>query len=150
MQVQPKDQTEITPAGRRAEIMALQQYMQEQPDQIQPPVLHHFAPGMYGREILLPAGSLVVGKIHKHAHLNIISMGRCRVVTEDGPLELEAPYTFVSKPGTKRVVLAHTDVVWTTCHVTESTDLEHIESEIIAESYSAIGLSDSPQLELKL
>lgn len=149
MQVQPKDQTEITPAGRRAEIMALQQCMQEQPNQIQPPVLHHFAPGMYGREILLPADSLTVGKIHKHAHLNIISMGKCRVLTEDGVQSLEAPYTFVSKPGTKRVVYAITDVVWTTCHLAESTGLEEIEAEVIAPSYEALELS-AEQLELLL
>jgi hypothetical protein len=149
MQVQPKDQTEITPAGRRAEIMALQQYMQEQPDQIQPPVLHHFAPGMYGREILLPAGSLTIGKIHKHAHLNVISMGKCRVLTEDGTKTFEAPYTFVSKPGTKRVVYAITDVVWTTCHLANSTDLEEIEAEVIAPSYEALELS-ATHLELSL
>lgn len=102
------------------------------------PLTHHFAPGAYGREIFIPKGSIVVGKIHKHAHLNILSQGSVSVLTEDGPLEFSAPRTWVSSPGTKRVVFAHTDVVWTTVHVTEETDLEKIEDAVIAKTYDAL------------
>ena len=99
---------------------------------------HHFAPGAYAREILLPAGSLVVGKIHRHAHVNVVSFGRALVATPDGVTEIHAPYTFISQPGTKRVVLALTDVVWTTVHVTDETDLEKIEAAVIAPSFDAL------------
>jgi hypothetical protein len=107
---------------------------------------HHFAPGAYAREIGLPAGALVVGKIHRHAHINVVSWGRALVATPEGVLEIEAPYTFVSQPGTKRVVLALTDVVWTTVHVTDETDLDRIEAEVIAPGFDA--LPASPQQEL--
>ena len=122
----------------RAKIMAIQAAIAQQP-QIEFPVKHHFAPGAYGREILLFAGPVVVGKIHRHAHVNVISQGRCTVYTEgDGLIELQAPATFVSKPGTKRVVFAHTDVVWTTVHVTDETDLAKIEAAVIAPSFDSI------------
>ena len=49
-----------------------------------------------------------------------------------------APYTFVSRPGTKRVGLAHADTVWVTIHATEETDLEKIEEEVIAASYEGL------------
>lgn len=137
MQVQPKDSQAIALANRE-KILALQNAMLELPGQIDCPVQHHFAPGMYGREILLPAGSLVVGKIHKHAHVNVISMGECLVATEQGVQRLRAPYTFISEPGTKRAVYSITDVVWTTCHATDSTDLEKIEEQVIAPSYEAL------------
>lgn len=100
---------------------------------------HHFAPGAYAREIELPAASCVVGKIHRHAHVNVISKGAVLVYTpEDGLLELQAPATFVSKPGTKRAVFALDDTVWTTIHVTEQTDLAAIERDIIAPTFEAL------------
>lgn len=99
------------------------------------PLKHHFAPGAYGREIFIPAGSLVVGKIHKHAHLNMLMKGRVSVATEEGVKHLEAPLTMVSPPGTKRVVYAHEDTVWVTVHLTNETDLEKIEDHVIAKSY---------------
>ena len=99
---------------------------------------HYFAPGMYGRELLIKAGELIVGKIHKHAHINVISQGEILVVTEFGRARYEAPFTFVSEPLTKRAVLALEDTIWTTIHATDSTDLEVIEEEVIAESYNMI------------
>ena len=103
------------------------------------PVQHHFAPGAYGREMTLPAGLVVVGKIHRHAHINVISKGRVQVFTEqDGVLELAAPCTFVSSPGTKRVVHVLEETVWTTVHVTDKTDLAEIEREVIATDFSEV------------
>lgn len=99
---------------------------------------HHFAPGAYARELFVPAGRIVIGKIHRHAHINVLSMGKCTVFTEDGLVDLEAPATFVSSPGTKRAVLTHTDVVWTTVHVTNETDLGKLEAELIAPSYDEL------------
>ena len=102
-----------------------------------PDVVHHFAPGLYARECHLNAGSIVVGKIHKHAHINTISKGKVRVFTEfdDEVLEYEAPCTFTSIPGSKRAVYAIEDTIWTTYHPTDKTDLESIEDEVIAPSY---------------
>lgn len=129
-------------AQRRAGIMKLQQAMLEHPERLNldtdTPLRHFFAPGVYGREMSIPAGTLIVGKIHRHAHLNIISQGRVRVVTEFGEHELTAPHTFVSEPGTKRAVLALEDTIWTTIHPTTSTDLEEIEREVIAPTYEAL------------
>lgn len=110
------------------------------------PVRHIFAPGAYAREMTIPAGTIIVGKIHKHAHLNFITKGRVKVATEFGTHEFAAPYTFVSQPGTKRVVHALEDVLWTTVHVTDETDLAKIEDEVIAKSYDALDqfLSSDP------
>lgn len=124
----------------REKILSLEASLKEM-EQIDCPVKHHFAPGSYAREILLPAGSLVVGKIHHHSHVNVISQGECYVLTEDGVKHLKAPLTFVSLAGTKRVVYSVTDVVWTTIHVTEETDLEKIEAHVIAPTYNDLDKS---------
>ena len=67
--------------GRRVAILRLQDAIVYGGLDVGPaacPVQHHFAPGAYGREMTLPAGLVVVGKIHKHAHINVISKGACK------------------------------------------------------------------------
>lgn len=69
---------------------------------------------------------------HRYAHPNILSAGAVQVYTEfEGLVEYRAPHTFISKAGVKRVILALEDAVWTTVHVTNSTDLADIEREVI-------------------
>lgn len=128
--------------GRREAILRLQDAIISEGRDVGPascPVKHHFAPGSYGREMTLQAGMVVVGKIHKHAHINVISRGRVQVFTEqEGVLELAAPCTFVSSPGTKRVVHVLEETVWTTVHVTDKTDLAEIEREVIATDFMEV------------
>ena len=135
----------------RKGIMQLQEYMQTLESTLENCTLRHiFAPGSYAREMTIPKGTLIIGKIHKHAHLNIISQGKVRVATEFGPVYFEAPYTFVSEVGTKRAVYALEDTIWTTIHVTEETDLVKIEDYVIAKSYAeleALGLSPRMKIE---
>ena len=103
--------------------------------QLDAPVKHNFSKGVYAREIFMPKGMLIVGKIHKTRHLNIISQGKCTVATPTRRLEIEAPFTFESFEGEQKVVYMHEDVVWTTIHLTEETDLAKIEEQCIAEDY---------------
>jgi hypothetical protein len=117
----------------RDKVNALETEMRRR-EQIEIPVKHYFSQGVYAREITIPAGTLLTGKIHKFEQLNILSAGEISVLTEDGIKRVEAPFTVVSPPGTKRIAFAHTDCVWTTIHGTQETDLEKIENHFIAES----------------
>lgn len=132
------------PLDVRRGILDMQAAMTGMP-QVECPLKHYFAPGMYVREIFMPAGSIVVGKIHRHAHVNIISKGTGKVVTEFGEFEYEAPYTFVSQPGTKRALATLTDTIWTTIHANpaDETDIEALEAAIISPDYASIGLDDA-------
>lgn len=107
------------------------------------PLTHRFAPGAYAREIFVQKGDVVIGKIHRHAHLNFVLKGKAAVLTEEGPMVIEAPFTMVSSVGTKRLVVALEDLVWTTVHVTEETDLEKIEDHVIAKSYDEVHLLET-------
>lgn len=91
--------------------------------------VHFFADGLYGRELTMPAGSLVVSHIHRTSHLCTCSKGRITVFQTDGAgtRTIEAPFTFVSSPG-QRVGFAHAETVWTTYHPTNERDLERIEA----------------------
>lgn len=120
----------------RDAIMGLERLMMDQ-SQVDLQVVHHFAPGVYARELRIPKGVLLTGKIHKTEHLNIVSQGKIVVVSQFGREIIKAPHTMISKPGVKRVGYALEDTVWTTIHVTEKTDPELIEDDIIAESFDA-------------
>lgn len=98
-------------------------------------IIHHFAPGVYAREMRVPAGTFLTGKIHRFAHLNIMSAGKVTIVNESGRQTVEAPFSFTSEPGTKRAFYMHEFTVWTTIHPTDETDLEKLEQELTADSY---------------
>lgn len=103
------------------------------------PVTHRYADGVYAREMFLPAGGIIVGKIHRFGHLNILTKGKCIVLTEFGVERLEAPCTFISKPGTKRVVGIIEDTVWTTLHGIEPGEEgnpDKIEERIICKTFA--------------
>jgi hypothetical protein len=110
---------------------------------------HIFAPGLYAREMTIPAEVMLTGKIHKTTHLNIVSAGEITVWTEQGMKRVKAPHSFVSYPGTKRVGFTHSETVWTTLHVTTETDLARLEelltepSDILIERAALAALSAS-------
>lgn len=106
------------------------------------PLKHSFGKGCYVREINVPAGNMVITKIHKHDHPCFVLKGECSVFTEDGLKRIKAPTYFITPAGTKRVVYVHKDTVWVTVHVTNETDLEKIEDEIIAKSFEEFSLSE--------
>lgn len=95
---------------------------------------HYFADGCYAREITIPAGSTVTGRIHKHSQINILSKGEISVLTEDGIVRVSAPFTVVSPPGTKRVAFTHTECVWTTILGTDETDPDVIKDTLTTNS----------------
>lgn len=108
-------------------------------DQVSCPLKHSFADGVYVREIFIPKGTLLTGKIHRHSHPNFLMQGEVSVVTENGGAErLKAPMAMISPAGTKRIVFAHEDSWWITVHVTNETDLDKIEDVVIAPSYEAL------------
>ena len=117
----------------REKVNALEAMMRQM-GPVEFPVAHHFGPGVYARELFIPKGSLIVGKIHKYPQINIMSCGDLSVLTEEGIQRVQAPFTIVSPAGTKRIAYAHEDTVWTTIHGTHETDLDKIESDLIAQN----------------
>lgn len=99
---------------------------------------HHFSPGMYMRKVFRPAGTLIVGKVHKEPHFFLCAKGEIIAWTENGMKRLQAGDVVESKPGTKRVTLAVTDAIGVTIHRTDKTDLDEIEAELIEPDTTAL------------
>ncbi len=117
----------------REKLWAFEAMFRDAP-QVEIPVRNYFSHGVYAREITIPKGTVLTGKIHKYANLNIMSKGDMSVLTEEGIVRVQAPFTIVSPPGTKRIAFAHEETVWTTIHGTEETDLGKIEAHFIAQT----------------
>ena len=87
---------------------------------------HRFTDGMYIREIFMPAGSLITSKIHKTEHPYIVSYGKVAVsIDGDDWDEIIAPYTGITKPGTRRVLYILEDCIWTTFHRVDDMKSEY-------------------------
>jgi hypothetical protein len=100
----------------RARIYALEAALLEAP-QTDCPVVHHYAPGVYVREMHVPPFTVLTGAVHKTEHLAMLVKGRIEVLTEDGLQVLEAPCTLLSRPGIKRVGRTFEEgAVWSTVH----------------------------------
>ena len=120
---------------------------------------HHFTSvntkygcGLYARELFIPKGSVIIGKIHKQHHLNIVLKGKISVITETGKKYFEAPCIFDALPGGQKVGYAEEDTIWVNVHLTEhlgEDKLEAIEAEVIAPSYEALENQAQSTLELE-
>jgi len=113
----------------REQVQQIEDMMQGMPPAFLP-IKHYFANGMYAREMFMPAGTILTGAVHKTTHFCILSQGHVHVISEDGIMDLVAPVTIVSQPGTKRAIHALEDTVWTNIHATNETDLDKLVEEL--------------------
>jgi hypothetical protein len=103
-------------------------------DQAMLKTTHHFSPGLYAREIFIPAGTVLTGAAHKTEHL-AVCVGDITVWTDEGMVRLTGHHILPSKPGAKRVGYAHADTWFTCFHATELTDLTQLEAELIEDAH---------------
>jgi len=114
----------------REEIQRLQNELMAGP-QVELTTEHYFNGGMYCRKVFRPAGTIIVGKIHKSDHFFMCTSGEIIAWSEKGMVTLKAGDVIESKAGTKRVTLAVVDSIGITVHKTDKTDLDEIEAELI-------------------
>lgn len=80
-----------------SDISALERALKTLPEhlQIKEELNHHFADGLYAREMRVPAGSVVVGKMHKYPCINFIMSGEMEVRSTTGrPIRIQSALHF--------------------------------------------------------
>ena len=98
------------------------------------PVVHHFGPGVYIREVTMPAGALVLGHKHKFSHTNILLKGRLKFLCEDGVIrEFAAPMVMTGAPGRKLAYILE-ETVWQNIYATEVTNPVALEEMLLDKS----------------
>lgn len=100
--------------------------------------MHHFGDGVYVRSIWLPAGTCVIGRLHKKARVCLILAGRCRFVDEFQAQTVEAPWIGEFKAGTKTAVFAETDTLWSACIGTDLKDPQTAFYELTCASHQEL------------
>jgi hypothetical protein len=135
----------VTPqASELAQIKRLEHLVKQMP-QVELPTKHLFADGMYARILPRQKGTLIIGKVHRREHFYIVASGKVQV----GKDVYEAGTVIVSKPGTKRAVLALEDSVCLTVHRTKKRNLEQIEKQLIEPDETALFDSENKMKALK-
>ena len=126
----------------REKIRALEDALSKLP-QLPPearPVRHIFAPGVYLREIFLPPGACVTGRIHKYDHACMV-LGDLTVYSQDGGVRrVTGCETFVSTAGVKRAVFVHAPTWFTTIHPnpTDERDIAKLEAMFTVEDWAQL------------
>jgi len=129
--------TEVVTLDEHASLVEKLEFLQDeakQLPQVEVTLRHYFAHGIYGRELARPAGTLIIGKIHKTRHMFILLSGEMSVLTDNGMERFVAPQIVIGSPGTKRLTYAHTDCVAIVLHGTPLTDLDEIEKVFVAQN----------------
>ncbi|MFN9975219.1 MAG: hypothetical protein ACK58T_35535, partial [Phycisphaerae bacterium] len=88
--------------SRRSRILELESAMKEIPGAYnmqefnEGKITHHFATGVYGRELFIPKGNVIVSKIHRGKTFNVIAKGVISVICpHNGYNTYYAPHCFV-------------------------------------------------------
>lgn len=98
------------------------------------PVVHYFGPGIYIREVTIPAGVLAIGHAQRFEHMNVMLKGRVTMLNDNGTTtELVAPMVFVGRPG-RKIGYVHEDMVWQNIYATTETDIEKLEATFLEKS----------------
>lgn len=141
----------------RERILALQQWLQTLPGaligQHALPLVHHFATGVYVRELRLPAGTIAVGEIHRFDCVNIV-IGDVDVLTggaDESARELRGLNVFTTPAGVKRAVRTRSAVTWITVHANpcDEHDGERMAARLTVPDFESLegSASHPPKLE---
>ena len=112
------------------------------------PLEHTFADGMYIRKIVMPAGQLIISKIHKQQHPFFILSGDVSVMTEKGVVRYNKPFNGITEAGTQRILYTHAETTWITVQRTNETDVEKIVNTLTAKDFNDPELSTETINEL--
>jgi len=125
-------------ASNRAKILEYEEIAKELP-QVDIPVNHYIHGGMYGREITIPAGTVITGQLYKFDHFDIMISGDITVSTDTGETKRLTGFNlFKGMSGKKRAGYAHKDTHWVTFHSVDGDNGDEIQNYITSETFDEL------------
>ena len=100
-------------------------------EQVECPLRHLFAPFVYLREMIVPAGTVMTGMLHRFDDVSIMSKGDMSILGDDGKFRRVSGHNiFYGKAGLKKIGIAHEETIWTSIHPnpTNETDIDKLEA----------------------
>jgi len=101
------------------------------------PLKHSFSEGVYIREMFMPKGGLVIGKLYKISHTWFLLSGELEVATDEGNEYYIGPCYVNAPEGTKRVLHAVSDVIFVKVYTNPENiiDTDKLEEILTCSSY---------------
>lgn len=102
------------------------------------PVKHILLPGLYARQIEIPADCRLIGKVQVSPHLNFVLEGDITFMVDGVVRRVGAGWQGEIPGGTKKIGYAHSRTVWMTVHPNpdNETDTAVLERRIAADTYA--------------
>lgn len=129
-----------TPEERREAIMSLEQTIEDTPElqklKIELPVTHHFHAEIYMRELFIPRGTILTGRIHLFDHFELLISGDLTMSTESDEPQRITGYTVIKgMAGKKRAFYAHSDSIFMTVHTSDEHEPEEMYDRMTCDSF---------------
>ena len=90
---------------------------------------HYFSPGIYAREITIPAGVVLIGAKHRVQNMAILTKGTLQLVTDTGTVIVKAGDPPINcRAGRENAAMALEEAVWTNFfpNPTDETDIDKL------------------------
>lgn len=98
-------------------------------------IVEYFASDSYVREMVIPAGTCVIGRVHKTDCINILLEGEIVIVDNDGNRkEMKAPQVFIAKAGHQKAGFAIKDTRWLNCFSCKEEQLADVVNHFTVET----------------
>lgn len=94
-------------------------------------IKHHFAAGVYAREMTLEKDGEALTHEHKYDHLSVLGSGSAIVEVDGEMAVLHAPCVIEIKAGKAHRIQALTDITWFCIHATDVADPEKVDEVLI-------------------
>jgi len=94
-------------------------------------IVHHFSDGLYAKQMIIPADTMILKHMHSFSHLSILAAGKVAVMRGDDAEIIAAPACIEIKEGLVHGVKALTDCVWFCIHATDEKDASKVDNVLI-------------------
>lgn len=97
-------------------------------------IAHHFADGVYAKEMTLLKDNVIGKHVHTYDHLSVLACGQVLVYVDDeDPIFFEAPACVIILAGKTHAIRALTDATWFCIHATDETDPDKVDQVLIGD-----------------
>ena len=106
--------------------------------QVECPLRHFFAKGLYIRELTIPAGVALTGAIHLVDCISVMSQGKILVSDGEKAVCMTAPLTMFCAAGTKKAGYCLEEVIWVDSYPNpdDERDIDVLENRLMTNSHS--------------
>ena len=94
-------------------------------------LVHHFSDGLYAKQMIIQADTMILKHTHSFSHLSILASGKVAVMRGDEVDVIKAPACIEIKAGLVHGVKALTDCVWFCIHATDEKDASKVDNVLI-------------------